>query len=57
MSHYWSQANCQTVTPLDILQYGWALENDVLFIMGDSQDNMQKIRENVKFLTMNRLFL
>ena len=51
VSHYWSQAISQSVAPLNLLQYGWTLTNGMLSIVWDSQANIQKVRDNVKFLT------
>ena len=51
VSNYWSQANVQNVTSLDLLGHGWAIENQTLKIVWDSQENIERVRENVKFLT------
>ena len=51
VSYYWSQANVQNVTPLDLLGHDWAIENQTLKIVWDSQENIERVRENVIFLT------
>ena len=37
------------MAPLNLLQYGWTLTNGMLSIVWDSQANIQKVRDNVKF--------
>ena len=39
------------MAPLNLLQYGWTLTNGMLSIVWDSQANIQKVCDNVKFLT------
>ena len=57
VSHYWSQAISQSVAPLNLLQYGWTLTNGMLSFVWDSQANIQKVRDNVKFLTLKRMLM
>ena len=51
VSNYWSQANVQNVTSLDLSGHGWAIENQTLKIVWDSQENIKRVCENVEFLT------
>ena len=51
LHYYWSQTNVQNVTSLDLSSHGSAIENQTLKIVWDNQENIERVRENVKFLT------